>query len=298
MQQGLWQQQDYIPVLVNRINCSAQASYNPTNLPVLEPSLLNDTMKVIWHVSFSGRTPREMLFSDLTAFAPAINASQSELERIEAQVQFEHQNTLHAHRFHVWFSMLSTLLDDSSLSGLFVLLLHIVYYRRLISTVGVSIRGQWLSIASFLAWTVELMFNSSASMEKIVLGFFYIFLSVIPLFTITRMEFIWRGFTWLPATFTHATHTERASSRTDARSSWRFIQMSMLILAMCLFLADPFQRDLIPSPLLPDPAATAPSTADNIFSASVTAAYCMSEVLQLLMNHRARTFGGMYKAYG
>jgi hypothetical protein len=90
-------------------------------------------------------------------------------------------------------------------------------------TVGISIRGQWLFIASLLAWAVELMFNSSDSVEKIVLGCFYIFLAVIPLFAITRMEFSWRGFTRLPATFAHATHAERASSRIDAKSSWRFI---------------------------------------------------------------------------
>ncbi|KAJ7925525.1 hypothetical protein B0H13DRAFT_2569307 [Mycena leptocephala] len=289
---------DYIAVPVNRVNCSAQASYNSTNLPVLEPSLLNDTMKVIWHVSFVGRTPRKMLFSDLTAFSPLINASHSELERIEAQVQFEHQNTFRAHRFHVDSHPRRRLVAYTLgfLSGSFALLLNIVYYRRLISTVGISIRGQWLSIASFLAETVELMFNSSNSDEKIVGGCFYIFLSVIPLFAITRMEFSWRGFTRLPATFAYATHAERASSRIDAKSSWRFIGTSMLILAMCLFLADPSQRHLIPSPLPPDPEATARSTADNIFSASVTAAHCMSVVLQLLMNHRARTFGGMYKA--
>ncbi|KAJ7703383.1 hypothetical protein B0H14DRAFT_3029584 [Mycena olivaceomarginata] len=289
---------DYIPVPVNRVNCSAQASYNSTNLPVLEPSLLNDTMKVIWHISFSGRTPRKMLFSDLTAFAPVINASQSELERIEAQVQFEHQNTLRAHRFHIDSHPRRRLVAYTLgfLSGLLAFLLDVVYYRRLILTVGISIRGQWLSIASLLAWTVELIFDSSDPTEKIVLGCFYISLSVIHLFAITRMELNWRGFTRLPATFAHATHAERASSRIDAKSSWRFIGTSMLILAMCLFLADPFQRDLIPSPLPPDPEATARSTAGYIFSASVTAAYCMSGALQLLMNHRARTFGGMYKA--
>ncbi|KAJ7486305.1 hypothetical protein B0H11DRAFT_2192319 [Mycena galericulata] len=289
---------DYIPVPVNRVNCSAQASYNSTNLPVLEPSLLNDTMKVMWHISFSGRTPRKMLFSDLAAFAPAINASQSELEKIKAQVQFEHQNALRAHRFHVDSHPRRRLVASAvgSLSGLSAFLLGIVYYRRLISTVGISIRGQWLSIASLLAWTVQLMFNSSDSGEKIVEGCFYIVLSVVPLFAITRMEFSWRGFTRLPATFAHATHMERASSRIDAKSSWRFIGTSMLILAMCLFLADPFQHELIPSPLPPDPEATARSTAYNIFSASVAAAFWMSEVLQLLMNHRARTFGGMYKA--
>ncbi|KAJ6559589.1 hypothetical protein B0H19DRAFT_1375717 [Mycena capillaripes] len=289
---------DYIPVPVNRVNCSAQSSYNSTNLPVLEPALLNDTMKVTWHVSFSGRTPRKMLFSDLTAFAPTINASQSELERIEAQVQFEHQNTLRAHRFHADSHPRRRLVAYTIgfLCGLFAFLLHIVYYRRLISTVGISIRGQWLDIAGLLAGTVEPMFNSSDSVEQIVLGCFYIFLSMIPLFAITRMQLSWRGFTRLPATFAHATHTERASSRIDAKSSWRFIGTSMFILAICLFLADPFKRDLIPSPLPPDPEATARSTANDIFSASVTAAHCMSGVLQLLMNHRARTFGGMYKA--
>ncbi|KAJ7703392.1 hypothetical protein B0H14DRAFT_3029613 [Mycena olivaceomarginata] len=284
----------YAPFLSAALNAAgtsriAQASYNSTNLPVLEPSLLNDTMKVIWHISFSGRTPRKMLFSDLTAFAPVINASQSELERIEAQVQFEHQNTLRAHRFHIDSHPRRRLVAYTLgfLSGLFAFLLDVVYYRRLILTVGISIRGQWLSIASFLAWTVEeLIFDSSDATEKIVLGCFYISLPVIPGADSPR----------LPATFAHATHAERASSRIDAKSSWRFIGTSMLILAMCLFLADPFQRDLIPSPLPPDPEATARSTAGNILSASVTAADCMSGILQLLMNHRARTFGGMYKA--
>jgi hypothetical protein len=98
-----------------------------------------------------------------------------------------------------------------------------VYYRRLVSTVGVSIRGQWFSIAVFLAWTVELMVTSSDSAEKIVLGSVYIFIPAITLFAITRMELGWRGFTRLPATFAHATHAERASSRIDARSSWSFI---------------------------------------------------------------------------
>ncbi|KAJ7688550.1 hypothetical protein B0H17DRAFT_1135523 [Mycena rosella] len=241
---------DHIPVPVNRVNCSAQVSYNSTSLPVLEPSLLNDTMKVIWHVSFSGRTPRKMLLSDLTAFAPVINASQSELERIEEQVWFEYQNTLRGHRFNVDSHPRRRLVAYTlgSLSGLFAVLLDILYYRRLRLTVGISIRGQWLSTAGFLAWAVKPVFNSSDFVEKIVLGCFYIFLS------------------------------------------------SMLILAMGLFLADPYQRNLIPSPLPPDPEVTVRSTAGNIFSASVTTAHCMSDVLQLLMNHRARTFGGMYKA--
>ncbi|KAJ7189331.1 hypothetical protein GGX14DRAFT_485250, partial [Mycena pura] len=231
---------DYIPVPVNRVNCSAQASYNSTHLPGLEPSLLNDTMKVIWRVSFSGRTPRKML--------------SNEVERIEAQIQFEHRNSLRAHRFHVDSHPRRRLVVYTLgfLSRLFALLLHITYYRRLILT--------WLSVASVLAWTVKLMLNSSDSAEKIGLGF-KIFLSVIPLFAITRIEFSWRGFTRLPVTFAHATHTERASSRIDAKSSWRFIGASMLILATCLFVGD---RDLIRSPLPPDPEATARSITDNI----------------------------------
>jgi hypothetical protein len=59
----------------------------------------------------------------------------------------------------------------------------------------------------------------------------------------------------------------------------------MLILALCIFLADPFRRELIVSPLLPDHEATPRSTAANLFWASITAAYFMSRVLQLLMNH-------------
>ncbi|KAJ7219638.1 hypothetical protein C8J57DRAFT_257919 [Mycena rebaudengoi] len=289
---------DYIPVLVNRVNCSAQASYNSTNLPVLEPSVLNDTMKVIWHVSFSGRTPRKMLFSDLTAFPPAINGSHSELERIKSQVLFEHQNTLRGHRFHIDSHPRRRLVVYTlgALSGLFKLLLEIVYYRRLISTVGISIRGQWLSIASLLAWTVKLMFNSSDTADKIATGCLNIFLSVISLFAITRMEFSWGGLRRLPVTFAHFTHAERASSRIDAKSSWRFTATCTFILAISIFLADPFQRELIKSPLPPDLEATPRSTVNNIFSAGITAAYWMSEVLQLLMNHRARTFGGMYKA--
>ncbi|KAJ7249694.1 hypothetical protein C8J57DRAFT_1521716 [Mycena rebaudengoi] len=285
---------DYIPVPVNRVNCSAQASYNYTDLPVLEPSLLNDTMKVIWHISFSGRTPRKMLFSDLTAFAPTINASHSELERIEAQVQFEHQVS------QLLFGTLRRLVAYTlgALFGLLAILLDIVYYRRLRSTVGISVRGRWLAIATFLIWTVELMPNSSdlADPENIIHGCFYIFLSLISLFAITRMEVSWHGFRRFPATFAHTTHAERASSRIDAKSGWRFTATSMLILAMCIFLADPFQHELITSPLPPNPEATPRSTVRNICSASTTAAYWMSEVLQLLMNHRARTFGGMYKA--
>ncbi|KAJ7208847.1 hypothetical protein GGX14DRAFT_632720 [Mycena pura] len=285
---------DYIPVPVNRVNCSAQPSYNSTNLPVLEPSLLNDTMKVIWHISFSARTPRKMLFSDLYPSAPAvINASQSELEQIKAQVQFEHQNALRTHRFHVDSHprrrLVAYTLGYSCAT--FAFLLHIVYYWRLISTVGISIRGQWLSITSFLAWTVMLMFDSSDSAAKIVTCCIYTLLSVIPLFAITRMELRWRGFTRLPVTFAHATHAERASSRIDAKSSRRFIGTSILILVMWLSLADPFQHDLIPSPLPPDPKATLPLTADKILSSGVTAAHWMSEALQLHMNHRAR-FGG------
>jgi hypothetical protein len=128
------------------------------------------------------------------------------------------------------------------------------------------------------------------------------------------MEFSWNGFRRLPVTFVHDTHMERASSRIDAKSSWRFIGMvsiaftelekalhlllfqSTLILAMSIFLADPFQRELIPSPLPPDPEATSSSTAAQVFWVSVGAASCMSQVLQLLLNHRARTFGGMYKS--
>ncbi|KAJ7199300.1 hypothetical protein C8J57DRAFT_1633991 [Mycena rebaudengoi] len=289
---------DYIPVPVNQVNCSAQASYNSTNLPALEPSLLNDTMKVVWHVSFSGRTPRKMLLSDLTAFSPTLNASHIELERIEAQVQFEHQNTLCGHRFHVDSHPRRRLVSYilRVVFGLFGLPLHIVYYWRLRSTVGISIRGQWLFIAKDLSRTVKLMFNSSHTAENMVQGCSYIFLSVISLSAITRMGFSWKGFRRLPVTFAHATHTERATSRIDAKSSWRFIGMSMLILAMCIFLADPFQRELIPSLLPPDPEAMSPSTAAKVFWASVAAASYMSEVLQLLVNHRARTFGGMYKA--
>ncbi|KAJ7203137.1 hypothetical protein GGX14DRAFT_652677 [Mycena pura] len=243
---------DHVPVPVNRVNCSAQASYNSTNLPVLEPALLN------------------------------VRANWNEL----------------GHRFHVDSHPRRRLIAYilGSLSGVFAFLLHIVYFWRLVSTVGISIRGQWLSIAGYLAWTVKQMFKSSDYAQKIVQGCFNILLFVIPLSAITRMEFSWRGFTRLPATFAHASHAERASSRIDAKSSWRFIGTSTLILAMCLFLANPFQRDLIPSSLPPDPEATVPSTTDNMFFASVTAALCLAGVLQLLMNRRARAFGAMYKA--
>ncbi|KAJ7193601.1 hypothetical protein GGX14DRAFT_588203 [Mycena pura] len=288
---------DHIPVPVNRVNCSALASYNSTDLPGLEPSLLNDTMKVIWRVSFSGRTPRKMLFSDVisAAFAPAINDSHSERERIEAQVEFEHKNAFRSHRFHVDSHPRRTLVVYAlrTLSGLFTLLLDVTYYWRLKLTVGISIRGQWLFFASVFAWAVlKLIIDSPDSRGKVSLGVEF-FLSGVSLFAITRMKFSWRGFTWLPVIFAPATHTERASSRIDAKSSWRFIGTSMLILTTCFYVAD---RKLIPSPLPPDPGATAHSIARDIFIASIEAGYFMSHLLQLLMNHRARTFGGIYKA--
>ncbi|KAJ7211505.1 hypothetical protein C8J57DRAFT_1483833 [Mycena rebaudengoi] len=210
----------------------------------------------------------------------------SELERIKSQVLFEHQNALRGHRFHVDSHPRRRLVSSilRMLFGLFGLLLHIVYYWRLRSTVGISIRGQWLYIARLLAHTVKLMFNSSHTAENMVQGCFYIFLSVIPLFAITRMEFTWRDSDGCPPPL----RMQRIQS----------VQvLSMLICAMCIFLAEPSQRELIASPLPPDPEATPPrSTAANIFWASVTAAYFMSQVLQLFMNHRAPLFGGMYKA--
>jgi hypothetical protein len=110
------------------------------------------------------------------------------------------------------------------LFGLSALLLDVVYYLRLRSTVGVSIRARWFSIASFLGVTGELILNSSESdiANNILQGCFYIVLSVIPLFAIGRMEFSWHGFRRLPVIFAHASHLERASSRIDAKSSWSF----------------------------------------------------------------------------
>jgi hypothetical protein len=78
--------------------------------------------------------------------------------------------------------MLSTLPHDSVLFGLSALLLDVVYYLRLRSTVGVSIRARWFSIASFLGVTGELILNSSESdiANNILQGCFYIVLSVSP----------------------------------------------------------------------------------------------------------------------
>ncbi|KAJ7202476.1 hypothetical protein C8J57DRAFT_1543230 [Mycena rebaudengoi] len=287
------------PQLSMQQDLSAQESYNSTNVPALEPSPLNgawlnnecillsqtaksDTMKIVWHVSFSVQTPRKMRLSHWAATPPALNGSHSERDRIEAQVQFEDKNALRGHGVDTDSYPIRRLVLYSVrvLNGVFGFILHIVYYWRLRSTVGISIRGQWIQSARLLALAGKLILHSPHTAQTITPACAYIFLSAIQ----------------LSATMTgHSTHTERASSRIDAKSSWKFIGMSMLIFAMCNLVVNPFSYELIPSPLPPDPQVMSPSTAAKIFWASSNAAIYMSEALQLLMNHRAQTFAGMYK---
>lgn len=76
--------QDYVPVPVNREDCSEDTETDGRNIDILA---LTDKefMDVTWHLSYSGRTPSKLFLADIVQFSPiAVNLNQSEYQKAMA----------------------------------------------------------------------------------------------------------------------------------------------------------------------------------------------------------------------
>ncbi|KAH8829261.1 hypothetical protein DL96DRAFT_1597363 [Flagelloscypha sp. PMI_526] len=300
---------DIKPLPINRINCSEHDSYTSALLPTLEPSLQNDTMEFIWHVSLTGRTPGKMRFSDTFSFPPVVNVSMSEAEKWDNHVSFERSNAIRGHHLnpdsHIRRRMVASFFE-----GLFITIYVFalpVYLWRLPSTVGLSIRSLYIQAMVGILTIVVPVVKTTWEMKKVETWFSLLwgfslslmlgFDGLVALKTSTRMEFgpnpRVKGFIKLPIRFAEATHLERASARVDGRSSWTFI---VALIASCFalfFFVDLGSYSLFPS--LRPPSDDIPPLIERIMKSLNDSVTINSLILQIIMNFRSHTFAGMYK---
>ncbi|KAF8063485.1 hypothetical protein FPV67DRAFT_246768 [Lyophyllum atratum] len=293
-------QKDLLAIPVNRENCSENAKVSgPLSPDVPE----QDVIDVTWKVSYTGRTPAKMTIADLMggykwyAFNDTEHAQASGHDNAEmANGLVEHRFSEGAHpRRRFFLALVSTLV-------FFVITcIDVRYWFTRKYTVSISIPGTALLAAfsiidevdgviakgimeqfTLAGWVGAVLFATATSLV----------LPATQLKAIFRVDLgWWNG--WIPVVHrTKATHSERASERLEAQTSWSTKSGLFLFVLGVYYFLTPHRYQVIAA-LIPDPKADQ--------DVGVVPAYLLltmqvvGKILQIILNWRSRSFAGSYR---
>ncbi|KIM91908.1 hypothetical protein PILCRDRAFT_809902 [Piloderma croceum F 1598] len=300
---------DLLIIPVNREDCSmtdsSEAIQAPSDGTYVAPTPPEDDLiDVTWKLSYSGRTPFQLISG--AEIVPGVTvydfATRSEREQMIGHDRAEVIHGLFGHKFsndiHPLRRALIRGLRIALSTIVFSLDIHYWYTRR--STFSISILGTALISGSEL-------FVELASIIAKGKGLFALFMSLLlatftdlalPLLaikTILRIKFgWWKEMGWVP-TVRRASITRReiTSARLEAATNWRHKAVVWLFLAFIRYVFVPENRFVIPSRLpAPDHAKDWLSGFSPLL---LNTSRVTGKMLQLRHNLKARSFAGSYK---
>ncbi|KAF5370516.1 hypothetical protein D9615_010329 [Tricholomella constricta] len=295
-------QKDLLAIPVNRENCSQSAKV-PSSLSSDAPE--KESIDVSWKISYTGRTPAKMIVADYPERPRWYAFNETENAEVFEHDSAELANGLVGHRFsedgHPRRRSLIMLL--SNVLPLAIACLEIRYWFTRRSTVGISIPGTALTAASwiiaglddaaiplradnsnFFAWIVALL---TATFTVLVDP-------LIQLKAIFRIEVTWwKG--WIPVLQkAKATHSERASERMEARTSWSTkTGLFLSVVALYYFLA-PHNYAVIAAVTI-KPKATDLSIEGFFPGYLFWPMYMVGNIFQIILNGRSGLYAGRYR---
>ncbi|KAK7443476.1 hypothetical protein VKT23_015650 [Stygiomarasmius scandens] len=286
---------DLIPVPVDRENCTGETILDANSTSIFNHTA--DSMDITWHISFSGRSPAKDTIGNVFASPYALNHSQSDYDKVNAQDTVEIWNGLrgvikpgaHPRRRMV----LSTVGFTANLLNFF--LVSVYWYTRN-STIYISIPGIYLLVTSELCALVGII--QSRDEEKIL---FIVILALIAgppvlfqLRTALRIELVWKG--WIPTlTRTRSSHLERASRRLDATSG--NVRLALLSILFIFFYFVPSKHQTLISPLNPEPTSNSNKRTwhSEVLDSLDLSSWTTGIISQIILNHKSGYFAGAYK---
>ncbi|GLB42810.1 hypothetical protein LshimejAT787_1202590 [Lyophyllum shimeji] len=295
-------QKDLLPIPVDREDCSKSGKV--LRSPSFDSPERN-AIDVSWRISYSGRTPAKMNLGDITEKSKWYSFNETEISQAIAHDRAEMANGLVGHRFsedaHPRRRFLLYLL--SSAISFLATCLDIRYWFTRRSTAGISIPGTAIVAVSsivkeldsirvrgitrkfsFPGWIAALLFSVATTLV----------LPLMQLKAILRVDISWwKG--WIPVvSLANATHSERASERMEARTSWRTkLGLFLLVVASYSFL-EPHKYAIIAA-MTPDLPKT-DETVERLFSDHAEhSTRLIGSLLQIILNWRSHSFAGGYK---
>jgi len=304
---------DLLIIPVNREDCSMTSSskaiqvasdsddpikYDGTYAAQTSP-LEQDLIDVTWKLSYSGHTPRQLIFGpEIGAGVKVYDfATISERAQMIGHGRAEMIHGLFGHKFsndiHPLRRVLLRGLRIALSIIVFLLDIHYWYTRR--STFSISI------LSTVLIWGSELLQLTSidAKGEGLLVFILSLLLELVLPFlaikTTLRIKFgWWKELGWVP-TVRRASATRRdiTSARLEAATSWRHKAALWLSVALVYYALVPENCFVIPSRLpAPDPAK---DWLSGFFPLLLNASRVTGKMLQLHLNSKARSFAGSYK---
>ncbi|PPQ99840.1 hypothetical protein CVT24_009634 [Panaeolus cyanescens] len=303
---NVWGPMDLVPVPVNREDCLPSEEGTSTLIAEDEPYV-----NVQWHITYSGRIPGKLMFSDAISQAKKLNMSATEEEKKVEQWDYvlyqgmlghPYREDFHPRRMFMLgiFGLVFVVLDQC---------LTAYYFFSLASTVGLSTIGTTLIASTWLLDYILSAISKAHSKNSDLFDFFWdvIFrflpqiIPVLMLKAALRAEVEWTRGGIMKAVprirFNPPTHRERASQRIESR-----VPFTWMVGLFC-FLGTfqhffPLENYYIISPrnTIKPPEPTGLDVYISYIQAFlVSPSYTLGRVLQMTHNHYSRTFAGKYK---
>ncbi|KAF9466790.1 hypothetical protein BDZ94DRAFT_1319290 [Collybia nuda] len=299
---------DILPVPVYREKCFEYL--NGTQQGSFTGESQQESMDVIWKVSYSGRTPLKhgaLEWSDLI-FSKKMNMSESEYNQALKQDTAELYSGIAGHLFEEGMQprRRAILNGIGTILSLVIMILDTRYWYTRTSTVSISILGGSLRASTYIIDSIGEAIKHGKENNLSVIGwiswclYFGVISLTLPLLiikVIARIEFGWWGTLWIPTVqIAHATHRERASERLEAKVSLRLKIALLSSIATIYYFLAPHDYHIITSLLPPpSPGDLKITRFEELAPFALKPMYFTGRILQLLLNRRSKTFAGSHR---
>ncbi|KAJ7666901.1 hypothetical protein DFH06DRAFT_1185007 [Mycena polygramma] len=298
---------DIVPIPVTREKCMEFKDPSAT-----DPEFID----ISWQLSYSGRSPAKFSAGELFSSSERVKHHESEYKKAKAQDKAELWNGIYGHRFYEDAHPRRRLIISALVSVLsfIVTILDLGYWYTRTSTAFISVSGSiFLALSGILAAFTDIA--NTVETDKLGLAtatsrwaqwlwlivmtaVTQLSLPVMMLQTVTRMEFRQNESTLFPSIrLATPTHKERNSERLDARTSWGVKAGVCISLVAVYYFFSPEEYHLL-SAHHPHPGSSDQPTNSlaRTYAILFGPLQLTGTLAQLLLNYRAKTFAGSYKA--
>ncbi|KAF9011265.1 hypothetical protein BDQ17DRAFT_1345832 [Cyathus striatus] len=291
--------QDLVPIPVNRENCNQAYPYRDSTLSLPDEGMVN----VTWSITYSGRTPAKMVVGDIIGKIP-VNRGTDDEENLKQQYFAELIHGIYGHRHtekaHPRRALVLIFLRDMFYT-LAVSIPLLWYWHTRVTTAGISVPGTAFWMLSDIIACINGAKVAASSLDDHgawsycifmiwAIGPFKVILNILRLKVIMRLQIQWRSLLLPIVKVLPSSHTERASTRIDAKL-WR-LRISALLFGTLVYV---FKLIATGFPEWKKGTEGTSSRLLTIMFFFIGPIYLTGCIAQIALNFKRRTFASHYK---